>query len=74
MTVHEYKDIDATLYDIDIIIEELPEYLDAQIEKVEWAISEINKLSRATTCPDELQLIERKSQFKKALKRLKAAK
>lgn len=77
MTISKYKDIETSLDDVELAIREAndwPELLDRQVERLKWAISEINKLTLPTTCPDENQLIQSKSTYTNALKRLKAAK
>ena len=77
MTINEFKDIETSLDDVDFVIrtvDKWPDLLNRQIERLEWAISEINKLSEPTSCPDEMNLIHSKSRYKNALKQLKAAK
>lgn len=77
MKINEYKNIETSLDDVESAIRDAGTdrcFLDQQIERLQWAISEINKLSLPTTCPDENQLIHNKSTYVNALKRLKAAK
>lgn len=76
MNMNDYKWIETSRDDTKIAInekEEHPEFFKLQMERLEWAIAEIDKLDPATTCRLEIGLIQTRSSYVRRLNEMKEA-